>query len=107
MLTNAAFQLSFGKLYQFYSIKTVFLSSIALFEIGSAVCGAAPSSVAFIIGRAIAGVGTAGIMSGTITVIVYAVPLHRRPLFQGLFGAVFGLASVIGPLLGGAFTSKV
>lgn len=39
--------------------------------------------------------------------IVYAVPLHKRPLFQGLFGAVFGLASVIGPLLGGAFTSKV
>lgn len=42
-----------------------------------------------------------------ITVIVYAVPLHRRPLFQGMFGAVFGLASVIGPLLGGAFTTNV
>lgn len=107
MLTNCAFQLSFGKLYTFYSVKTVFLTAIALFEIGSAICGAAPSSVAFIVGRAISGVGSAGIMSGAITVIVYAVPLHRRPLFQGLFGAVFGLASVVGPLLGGAFTSKV
>lgn len=107
MLTNCAFQLSFGKLYSFFSVKTVFLTAIALFEIGSAICGAAPSSVAFIIGRAISGVGSAGIMSGAITVIVYAVPLHRRPLFQGLFGAVFGLASVVGPLLGGAFTSKV
>lgn len=107
MLTNCAFQLSFGKLYQFYSVKVVFMTAIALFEIGSAICGAAPSSVTFIVGRAIAGVGSAGIMSGAITVIVYAVPLHKRPLFQGLFGAVFGLASVVGPLLGGAFTSKV
>lgn len=107
MLTNCAFQLSFGKLYTLYSVKYTFLIAIALFEIGSAICGAAPNSVAFIVGRAIAGVGSAGIMSGAITVIVYAVPLHKRPLFQGLFGAVFGLASVVGPLLGGAFTSKV
>lgn len=107
MLTNCAFQLSFGKLYSFYSVKWTFLISIAWFEVGSAICGAAPTSVAFIIGRAIAGVGSAGIMSGAITVIVYAVPLHKRPLFQGLFGAVFGLASVVGPLLGGAFTSRV
>ena len=42
-----------------------------------------------------------------IIIIVYAVPLHKRPLYQGLFGAVFGLASVVGPLLGGAFTTKV
>ncbi|KAL1881855.1 hypothetical protein Daus18300_000908 [Diaporthe australafricana] len=107
LLTNCSFQLSFGKLYSFYSVKGVFLVSIGLFEIGSAICGAAPNSVSFIIGRAIAGLGSAGIFSGGITVIVYAVPLHKRPLFQGLFGAVFGLASVIGPLLGGAFTSKV
>lgn len=42
-----------------------------------------------------------------MVVIVYAVPLHKRPLYQGMFGAVFGIASVIGPLLGGALTSKV
>jgi MFS family permease len=38
---------------------------------------------------------------------VYAVPLHKRPLYQGLFGAIFGIASVVGPLLGGAFTTNV
>ncbi|CAK7199616.1 hypothetical protein SEUCBS139899_002299 [Sporothrix eucalyptigena] len=107
LLATCSFQLMFGKGYMFYSIKTVFLTAVLLFEIGSAVCGAAPSSVAFIIGRAIAGIGAAGIFSGVIIIIVYAVPLHKRPLYQGMFGAVFGLASVIGPLLGGAFTTKV
>ncbi|XDG05591.1 hypothetical protein ABKA04_005206 [Annulohypoxylon sp. FPYF3050] len=106
LLTNCAFQLFFGKLYVIYNPKFVFLASIFIFEIGSAVCGAAPTSVALIIGRAIAGVGSAGIFSGSITVMVYSIPLHRRPFYQGLFGAVFGLANVISPLLGGAFTDS-
>ncbi|KAK2060598.1 major facilitator superfamily transporter [Colletotrichum caudatum] len=106
LLTTCAFQLLFGKLYAFFPIKNVFLSSVILFEVGSAVCGAAPSSPAFIAGRAIAGVGGAGIIAGTIVVMVHSVPLHRRPKYQGAFGAVFGLASVLGPLLGGAFTTK-
>ncbi|KAK7749789.1 hypothetical protein SLS53_000368 [Cytospora paraplurivora] len=97
----------FGKLYTFYSVKFVLLTAILLFEVGSALCGAAPNSVAFIVGRAISGLGSAGIYSGVITVLVYAVPLHKRPMYQGMFGAVFGLASVIGPLVGGAFTSNV
>ncbi|KAI0123089.1 putative MFS aflatoxin efflux pump [Xylariales sp. AK1849] len=107
LLTTCAFQLMFGKLYSFFAIKTIFLTTVTLFEVGSAICGAAPNSNVFIVGRAIAGVGAAGIFSGSIIIIVYAVPLHKRPLYQGLFGAVFGLASVIGPLVGGAFTSNV
>ncbi|PSR90761.1 putative MFS aflatoxin efflux pump [Coniella lustricola] len=107
MLTNCAFQLPYGKLYTFYSVKTCYIISVLFFEVGSAICGAAPSSTVFIIGRAISGIGSAGIMSGTITVIVYALPLRRRPIFQGLFGAVFGIASVLGPLLGGVFTTDV
>jgi MFS family permease len=67
MLTNAALQLMFGKLYSFFNVKYVFLAAIGLFEIGSAVCGAAPSSTAFIVGRAIAGLGSAGIMSGVVS----------------------------------------
>lgn len=66
LLTNCAFQLLFGKTYTFFSVKFTFLSAILLFEIGSAICGAAPNSVAFIFGRAIAGLGSAGIMSGTV-----------------------------------------
>ncbi|KAK7743288.1 hypothetical protein SLS53_004373 [Cytospora paraplurivora] len=74
LLTNCAFQLFFGKLYVVYSVKAVFLSSILMFEIGSAVCGSAPSSVALIVGRALAGVGSAGIFSGAITLAQLDAP---------------------------------
>lgn len=67
MLTNCAFQLNFGKLYTFYSVKLVLLAAILLFEAGSALCGAAPNSVAFIVGRAISGLGSAGIYSGVVS----------------------------------------
>ncbi|KAE8165518.1 major facilitator superfamily domain-containing protein [Aspergillus tamarii] len=107
LLTNCAFQLVFGRIYTLFSVKPIFLTSILLFEAGSALCGAAPNSVAFILGRAIAGLGGGGILSGVIVVIVYAVPLHKRPKYQGIFGAVFATSSVTGPLVGGAFTTNV
>ena len=66
LLTNCAFQLVFGKLYTFFSVKATFLTSILLFEAGSALCGAAPNSIAFILGRAIAGLGSGGILSGVV-----------------------------------------
>ncbi|KAK5123674.1 hypothetical protein LTR85_002310 [Meristemomyces frigidus] len=106
MLTSSCFQLLFGRIYTFYCPKYVFLTLILTFEAGSAICGAAPNSVAFIIGRAIAGVGAAGISSGAIILMVTTIPLEKRPAYQGLFGACFGVASVIGPLLGGAFTTN-
>jgi MFS family permease len=107
MLASASAQLLFGRIYKFYDMKWVFLSSVVVFEIGSAVCGAAPTSNAFIAGRAIAGFASAGIFSGCMLIIIPLVPLHKRPMYQGLFGAVFGIASVMGPLVGGGFTSSV
>jgi hypothetical protein len=82
MLTTAAFQLIFGRIYRFYDLRKTFLACILTFEIGSAVCGAAPSSVVFIVGRAIAGIGAAGIMTGSMMSIIPLVPLHKRPVFQ-------------------------
>ncbi|KAK3677024.1 hypothetical protein LTR78_003229 [Recurvomyces mirabilis] len=107
MLTSSCFQLLLGRVYTFHSPKWVFILMILLFEIGSAICGAAPTSVAFIFGRAVAGVGSAGIMSGAIILMVSTLPLAKRPLWMGLFGAIFGVASVVGPLVGGAFTTDV
>ncbi|EGC42782.1 major facilitator superfamily transporter [Histoplasma capsulatum var. duboisii H88] len=80
LLTTCAFQLMFGKFYSFYPVKWVFLSAILVFEIGSAVCGAAPTSEALIVGRAVAGIGSAGIFSGAMIIITYSIPLGKRPI---------------------------
>jgi MFS family permease len=106
MLTSAGFILLYGRIYTFFPTKAVFLSGISLFEIGSAICGAAQSSTMLIIGRAIAGLGSSGIFTGASLIMLNTVPLLRRPLLQGFFGACFGVASVAGPLLGGAFTGS-
>jgi EmrB/QacA subfamily drug resistance transporter len=106
MLTSAGFILLYGRIYTFYSTKYVFLSSIFLFEAGSAICGAAQSSIMLIIGRAVAGLGSSGIFTGAVLILLNTVPLHKRPFLQGLFGACFGVASVAGPLIGGAFTGS-
>lgn len=132
MLTTACAQLLFGRIYKFYDMKwyvavtplspcarppalanahrspsRTFLLSIIVFEIGSVICGTAPNSNAFIVGRAVAGFGSAGIFSGCLLIMIPLIPLHRRPAFQALFGAVFGIASVMGPLVGGGFTGQV
>ncbi|KAK5636418.1 hypothetical protein RRF57_012131 [Xylaria bambusicola] len=106
-LTTAASQLLFGRVYKFYEIKRTFLITVALFEVGSVICGAAPNSIVFIVGRAIAGLGGAGIFSGVTIIMITMVPLRKRPMFQGLFGTIFGLASVLGPLVGGALTDAI
>jgi MFS family permease len=107
LITSCATQLTWGRFYTFYSSKAVYLSAIALFEIGSVVCGAAPNSNAFIIGRALAGMGSAGIFSGSVILLAAIVPLGKRPVFVGMMGSIFGISSIIGPLLGGAFTDNV
>jgi MFS family permease len=92
LLTNCSTLLLFGKLYTIFSPKLVFLSSISIFTV---------SSTAFIIGRAIAVTG------GVIVIIAHTIPLYRRLTFQGIFGAVFGISFVVGPLFRGALTNKV
>ncbi|KAL9117491.1 MAG: hypothetical protein Q9187_005973 [Circinaria calcarea] len=104
LLTTCALQLLFGKFYTFFSIKWVFLIAIIIFELGSLICGVAPNSIALIIGRAVAGLGSAGIFQGALTIISYSVALEERPTYLSLIGGMYGIASVAGPLMGGAFT---
>jgi MFS transporter, DHA2 family, glioxin efflux transporter len=106
-LTLAAFQSTWGKAYKYFPLKISFLISIVIFEVGSLICAVAKSSTTLIVGRAIAGAGGAGIASGAYTIIAFSANEKQRPAFTGLLGATYGLASVIGPLLGGVFTDNV
>ncbi|KAJ5502678.1 Major facilitator superfamily domain general substrate transporter [Penicillium fimorum] len=107
LLTTCAVSLMFGKLYTFYSIKWIYLTALFIFEIGSLVCAVTPSSVGLICGRAIAGLGAAGLFSGSILIVSKSVPLNKRPFYTSIIGAMFGIANVAGPLMGGAFTDHL
>ena len=103
-LTVGSFQALWGKVYKYLPLKTSYLISILIFEIGSLICAVAPNSVTLILGRAIAGIGGAGIASGSYTLMAFAAPPEKRAAFTGFMGATYGIASVVGPILGGVFT---
>ena len=71
---------------------------IALFELGSLICGVAPNPMALIVGRAIAGLGGAGIGSGAFTIIGFIAEPQKRPALIGFTGATYGIAAVLGLL---------
>ena len=69
-----------------FNMKWTYLLSLALFELGSLICGVAPDSITLIIGRAIAGLGSAGILTGSFVVVSHAVPLAKRPVLTAVVG---------------------
>lgn len=105
LLPLCILQLSFGRVYRYYSTKWVLFTLVAIFEIGSIICASAPNSNALIVGRVITGIGGTGIASGAFVLISLLVPLQSRPKYTGGLGAVFGISSIIGPVLGGYLTS--
>lgn len=107
LLTTCSLQPSFGKAYSYFSVKRIFLAALVIFEVGSVICAAATSSPMFIIGRAVAGCGAAALFSGGMTIIGFTVPLRKRAIFIAMLSSMFGIASVVGPILGGAFTDNV
>ncbi|KAI1427622.1 MFS gliotoxin efflux transporter glia [Xylaria sp. FL1777] len=106
-LTLASFQSIWGKAYKYYSLRVVFMASVAVFEIGSLIGALARNSKTLIVGRAIQGIGGSGLTGGCYNIAAYIVPPHQVNIIIGLLGAVFSLSSVVGPLLGGAFTQRL
>jgi len=97
----------YGKLGDLYGRKIVLQSAIVLFLIGSALCGLSQNMTQLIVFRAIQGLGGGGLIVTTQAVVGDIVPPRDRGRYQGIFGAVFGLSSIAGPLLGGYFTTHL
>src|SRR4051794_21294924 len=97
----------YGKLGDLYGRKRVLQSAVVLFLAGSVLCGLAASMDELIAFRAVQGLGGGGLIVLTQAVIGDVVPPRERGRYQGLFGAVFGLSSVAGPLLGGVIVEHV
>lgn len=97
----------FGKLSDMYGRKRFFISGLIFFLIGSILCGTATDMNQLIIYRAIQGIGGGAIMPIVFTIIFDLFPAEKRGKMMGLFGAVFGISSVFGPIMGGAITDNI
>lgn len=105
-LTMCCFQLHYGKLHTYFSSKNVLLVSVSIFELGSLICATSQSSAILITGRAIAGSGAGGIVVGSLIIISKTVPIQERSTYTAAVGSIYGIASIVGPLLGGVITDS-
>ncbi|MDR6973576.1 EmrB/QacA subfamily drug resistance transporter [Streptomyces sp. 3330] len=107
LLASTAATPLWGKLGDQYGRKKLFQTAIVIFLIGSALCGMAQNMPQLIGFRALQGLGGGGLMVLSMAIVGDLVPPRDRGRYQGLFGAVFGATSVLGPLLGGLFTEHL
>lgn len=104
LLTSTAVTPLYGKISDIYGRRPVFIFAIVVFLLGSGLAGAAQSMEQLIATRALQGIGAGGLMALTFAIIGDIIPPRERGRYQGMFGAVWGLSSVAGPLLGGYFS---
>src|SRR3974390_485371 len=100
LVTSTATTPLYGKLSDMYGRKPLFIIAIVIFLIGSCLCGLSRSMAELVVFRGIQGLGAGGLMVLAQTTIADLVAPRERGRFQGLFGAVFAISSIVGPLLG-------
>jgi len=98
--------LFWGRIYGQFDAKWLYIFHVAIFEVGSALCGAAPSMDVMILGRAITGLGGSGLYVGCMTLIAGTTTMTERPLYVSGTGFTWGLGIVLGPVIGGAFSQS-
>lgn len=107
LLSTSVFTALWGKFSIIFGRKYSMLVAIVLFEAGSLMCALAQNMNVLIGGRVFAGVGGGGIQSLCFIIVSEAIPIHKRPLAMGLMASCFAVASVLGPIIGGSFTTHV
>jgi EmrB/QacA subfamily drug resistance transporter len=105
LITSAIATPIYGKLGDLYGRKKIFQSAIVIFLAGSALCGLSQTMNELVFFRALQGIGAGGLMSLVLAIIGDVISPRQRGRYQGYFGAVFGISSVAGPVLGGLFAS--
>jgi EmrB/QacA subfamily drug resistance transporter len=106
LLTSTASTPLYGKISDLYGRKTIFQAAIVIFLVGSALCGLSQNMYQLILFRGLQGLGAGGLMSLALSIVGDVIPPRQRGRYQGYFGAVFGVASVIGPLVGGVLVDN-
>ncbi|KUL92547.1 hypothetical protein ZTR_02653 [Talaromyces verruculosus] len=96
-----------GKLYKYISARWVYFASILIFLVGSIIAATAKSSISLIVARALQGLGCSGSIGGSVLMINYVAHPSKQPMFIGLWATVYMISTIVGPLIGGAFTSHV
>jgi len=105
-LGSIASILTVGKAYGIFNMKWLFFGSLVMFIGGSALCGAAPTMDALIIGRVWAGAGGAGMYLGVLNIISVNTTIQERSFYMALCGLVWGVGCILGPVIGGGFSDS-